>query len=44
MLFFQYSVVDAFPHDLGIDNLAASNIAFVILTSFVSNLSTLCLL
>ena len=32
MLFFQYGVVDVFPDDLGIDNLAASNIAFLILT------------
>ena len=36
MLFFQYGVVDIFPDDLGIDNSAASSIAFVILASFVS--------
>ena len=36
MLFFQYGVVDVFPDDLGIDNSAASSIAFVILASFVS--------
>ena len=36
MLFFQYGVIDVFPDDLGIDNSAASSIAFVILASFVS--------
>ena len=36
MLFFQYGVVDVFPDDLGIDNSAASSIAFVMLSSLVS--------
>ena len=36
MLFFQYGVADVFPDDLGIDNSAASSIAFVMLASFVS--------
>ena len=35
MVLFQYGIVDAFPDDLGIDNYAASIIAFVILASFV---------
>ena len=36
MLFFQYGVVYIFPDDLGIDNSAASGIAFVMLASFLS--------
>ena len=44
MLFFQYGVVDVFPDDLGIDNSAASSIAFVMLALFVSIRFTLCLL
>ena len=36
MLFIQYGVVDVFHDDLGIDNFAASSIAFVMLTSLVS--------
>ena len=36
MLLFQYGLVDDFPDDLGIDNSAASSIAFVMLASFVS--------
>ena len=35
-MFLQYGVVDDFPNDLGIDNSAASSIAFVMLASFVS--------
>ena len=36
VVFFQYSVVNVFPDDLGIDNSAASSIAFVMLASFIS--------
>ena len=36
MFFFLYGVVDVFPDDLGIDNYAASSIAFVIFASFIS--------
>ena len=36
MLFFQYGVVDVFPDDMGIDNSAASSIAFVMFASLVS--------
>ena len=36
MLLFQYGVVDIYPDDLGIDNSAASSIAFVMLASLVS--------
>ena len=36
MLFFHYGVLMFFPDDLGIDNFAASSIAFVILASLVS--------
>ena len=35
MVFFQYGV-DDFPDDFGIDNSAASSIAFVLLALFVS--------
>ena len=36
MLLFQYGVVDGFPDNLGIDNTAASRIAFVMFSSLVS--------
>ena len=36
MLFFQYGVVDVLHDNLGIDDYAASSIAFVMLASFVS--------
>ena len=36
MLFFQYSVPDVLPDDFGMNNSAASSIAFVMLVSFVS--------
>ena len=36
MLFFQYGAVYVFPDDLGIDNSAASSIAFVMFASLVS--------
>ena len=36
MLFFQYGVADVFPDDFGMENSAASSIAFVMLVSLVS--------
>ena len=36
MLIFQYGGVDVFPDDMGINNSAASSIAFVMLASLVS--------
>ena len=36
MLFFQYGVADVLPDDFGMDNSAASSIAFVMVVSFLS--------
>ena len=36
MLFFQYGVADVLSDDFGMDNSAASSIAFVMVVSFVS--------
>ena len=36
MFFFQYSLVDVFLDDMGIDNSASSSISFVMLASFAS--------
>ena len=35
-MFFQYGVADVLPDDFGMDNSAASSIAFVMVVSFVS--------
>ena len=42
MLFFQYGVADVFPDDLGIDNSAASSIAFIMLVSLGPRLFQSC--